>query len=139
MNNIMLKIDHIGYAVNDIEKAVKKFLFLGYRIYGKTIDDVERKVKIQFLTDPAGTRVELVAPLDDKSPIDGWIKKNGNSPYHICYESENIENDTEALKANGFIMVQKISPAPAMGGRMVVFLYSTETGLLELVERETLS
>ena len=139
MNDSILKVDHIGYAVNDMEKAVKKFLLLGYQLYGGGIDDNERQVRIQFLVDANGTRVELVAPLDGESPIDNWIEKNGNSPYHICCESGNIESDTETLKANGFIMVHKISPAPAMGGRRVAFLYSMETGLFELVEREMLS
>ncbi len=134
-----MKIDHIGYAVKDMEGAIRKFLFLGYRLCGKAVDDAERKVKIQFLLDSKDERVELVAPLEQNSPVDGWLEKNGNSPYHICYESEDMERDIAALKANGFIIVRRASPAPAMGGRQVAFLYSRETGPLELVERGTVS
>ena len=131
-----MRVDHIGYAVKDIEAALKKFALLGYRPCGELTHDEGRGVSIRFMEDPAGVRVELISPLGEGSPVSGWLAKNGNSPYHICCESGDMERDIGALKGNGFMVVQAPSSAPAMGGRRVAFLYSVETGLLELVEGE---
>ena len=129
-----MRIDHIGYAVRDIAAAAKKFEALGYRSCGEETGDSGRKVRIRFFSDPSGVMVELVAPLQEDSPVMGWIRKNGNSPYHICYESKDLERDITELRQKGFILVHPIAPAPAMGGRRVAFLYGTGTGLLELAE-----
>lgn len=129
-----MRIDHIGYAVQNMEAALTSFLSLGYRECGEEIDDCGRGVKIRFLCDPCGARVELIAPLGENSPVSAWLKKNGNSPYHICYRSENPAADLDSLKKKGFMVVQPPLPAPAMDDREVCFLYNKNTGLIELVE-----
>lgn len=129
-----MRIDHIGYAVQDLAAAAEKFEALGYRSWGEETEDPGRKVRIRFFSDPSGVMVELVAPLQEDSPVMGWVRKNGNSPYHICYESEDLEREIAELRQKGFILVHPIAPAPAMGGRRVAFLYSAGTGLLELAE-----
>lgn len=129
-----MKIHHIGYAVNELESAAQKFHRLGYIPSGAPVDDTARGVQIQFFEDTHGVKVELVAPLKESSPVSGWLKKNGNSPYHICYESLDIERDIAAMRKQGFMLLEHPSPAPAMGQRRVAFLYSQPTGLLELVE-----
>ncbi len=129
-----MRIDHIGYAVQDLRGAAAAFLDMGYRPCGEAIEDRERNVGIRFLCDPAGVRVELIAPLGEESPVSAWLRKNGNSPYHICYESENIAEDVARLRKKGFMVVQPPLPAPAMADRKVCFMYNGNTGLIELVE-----
>lgn len=129
-----MRIDHIGYAVQDLQAATAAFLDMGYRPCGDAVEDRGRNVAIRFLCDPAGVRVELIAPLGEDSPVSAWLRKNGNSPYHICYESEKLAADVAALKKKGFMVVQPSLPAPAMEDRNVCFMYNRNTGLIELVE-----
>lgn len=129
-----MKVHHIGYAVNELKSAAEKFHRLGYSPSGTPVDDAIRGVRIQFFEDRCGVKVELVAPLKESSPVSGWLKKNGNSPYHICYESLDIERDIAAMQEQGFMLLERPAPAPAMGQRRVAFLYSRPTGLLEFVE-----
>jgi len=72
-------IHHIGYAVRNIEKAITKFKYLGYGLKGAQQNDENRKVKIQFL-EKDGVLIELVESSDTSSPVQNFIKKNGNSP-----------------------------------------------------------
>lgn len=129
-----MKIDHIGYAVKDIEKAKKSMSALGY-IFGENIEDTARNVLISF-GELDSYKIELVAPLRIATPcpIDLYISKIGPTPYHICYKSKNIEADMERLTKARFKISIPLAPAIAFGGRRVVFMYSLSTGLIEIVE-----
>lgn len=91
----MLEICHIGYAVKNIEEAIGKMRLLGYS-FGKKINDEARRVLIAF-GQFQGYRVELVSPAAKGSPVDNILKSVGPSPYHICYCSNDFENDLEIL------------------------------------------
>ena len=116
-----MRIDHIGYAVRTLAEAARKFELLGYHPCSNPVEDPERKVKIQFYVNASGVKVELITPLQDGSPVDAWLQKNGSAPYHICYQSDELEADVSRLKDNGFMVLHPASPAPAMEGRRVVF------------------
>ncbi|MCL2010545.1 MAG: VOC family protein [Synergistaceae bacterium] len=131
-----MRINHVGYAVQDIEAAAASFLSLGHYICGTETEDRKQGVKILFISDPSGAKIELIAPLDENSPVSGWLRKNGNSLYHVCYESNDLAADIAELRKKGFITVDSPSPAPAMEGRRVVFLYGKHTGLIELAETD---
>ncbi len=127
-----LRIHHIGYLVKKIEKAKQTFLALGYLIEQDTVYDDIRKVNICFLTRD-GYRVELVSPATEDSVVSSLIKRYKNSPYHICYETDDFEADIARLTDDGFIAIDTPTPAPALGGRDVVFLSNAAIGMLELL------
>lgn len=127
-----LTVHHIGYLVKKIEKAKQAFLLLGYEIEQDTIYDEIRKVDICFLIKD-GYRVELVSPCSEDSVVAGLMKRYKNSPYHICYETKDFPRDFAELTANGFLAVDELTKAPALGGREVVFLNNASLGLIELI------
>ena len=127
-----MKIDHIGYAVRDIDKAKKSFETLGY-VFEETIEDRDRNIYIAF-GEMDGYRIELVAPISEESPVDMHLSKIGPTPYHICYKSDNIEADIESLTANRYKVLIPLAPAIAFGNKRVVFMYSLAVGLIEIVE-----
>ena len=129
-----MHVDHVGYAVQEIESAVASFLSLGYCRCETEVEDRERGVRVLFLRDPGGVKIELIAPLDENSPVSNWLQKNGNSPYHICYESDDLAVDIAELRKKSFIPLGSPSPALALEGRRVMFLYGKHTGLIELAE-----
>lgn len=126
-----LKIHHIGYLVKKIEKAKETFQALGYAVEQDTVYDEIRKVDICFLTKDS-YRVELVSPASEDSVVAGLLKKYKNTPYHICYETDDLEEAYRELTSNGFAAIDTPTPAPALGGCDVVFLTSPVIGMIEL-------
>ena len=93
-----MNVDHIGYAVKNIDASRQAFEELGY-VFDPVVNDTDRNIFISFgrLGD---YRIELVSPLDPAlpSPVDGTLKKSGNTPYHICYTSSRFEDDIKELQ-----------------------------------------
>lgn len=128
-----MKVHHIGYAVADMDKAKEAFSALGYQD-GNTVQDVPRNVCITFIQNGA-TSVELIAPLSTGSPVDSILEKNRTgTPYHICYEVDDLSSALKDLKAKGFVTLIKPMPAPAIGECNVAFMYHKAMGVMELVE-----
>lgn len=132
--NLELKVHHIGYLVKNIDKATEAFLKLDYVISTpKTYDDY-RKVDITFL-DKDGYCVELISPTCEDSLVSGLMAKYKNSPYHICYETDNLEETASLISANGFTAMDMPTPAPAISGHRVQFFTNRYMGMIELVEK----
>ncbi len=127
-----LKIHHIGYLVKKIEAATRTFEALGYQLVQNIMYDDIRKVNICFMTKD-GCCIELVSPTTEDSVVSGLMKKYKNCPYHICYETNNFEQDYQELQENGFISIDVPTPAPAIQGRDVVFLTNASVGMIELL------
>lgn len=128
------KIHHVGYLVKNIQKAISKFQSLGYEIQGRCTHDTYRLIDICFLQKDS-YYVELVSPFDSKSIVSNLMRQYKNSPYHICYSVENIEQACDELKKEGFVIMQQPAPAPAINDKRVVFLMSHVLGIIELVEQ----
>lgn len=134
--SLSLVFHHIGIACFNIEETASFYTEQGYTL-SETIFDPVRNVHIAFLNSQRQNMpcIELIAPHDETSPVCKNLQKNGVSPYHICYETENLEESITELKKQKFIMVSKPSPAIAFGSNRVCFLFSKSTGLIELVEK----
>ena len=63
------------------------------------------------------------------------FKRFKNAPYHICLEANDFDADIERIRTSGFVQIDLPQPAPAIGGRRVVFFASPSIGLIELLER----
>ena len=130
-----MTIDHIGYAVKRVDRAMASFEKLGFR-FEPCIDDADRNVRLAF-GDNDGYRIELVAPLDkgQPSPVDQYLRNTPGAPYHICYQADDLEAAVEQLQQQGFRVIIEPKPAVAFGGRRVVFMMSLGFGLMEIVEK----
>lgn len=130
---LTLKVHHIGYLVKKIDTAILAFTNLGYHIIQNTVYDDIRKINICFL-EKDNYCIELVSPTSEDSVVSGLLKKYKNCPYHICYETENFEEDYRSLLTNGFISIDVPTPAPALQNREVVFLTNSSMGMIELLK-----
>lgn len=128
-----MNVHHIGYLCKNIGRAKRSFETLGYRAETETVRDDIRKIDICFLIKDR-YRIELISPAAEDSVVSGLIRKIGNSPYHICYVSDDFEADIETLKQNGYIMIDRPTPAPALGRRRVVFFIHMHVGMIELLD-----
>lgn len=124
---------HIGIACNDIDATAKHYERLGYRRTENIVDELQN-IKICFLDHDTMPRLELLAAVNENSPVVQILKKNGTTPYHICYTVPNIAETIKQLKKRHYIVVSKPKPACALDNHNVAFLYQQDVGLIELLE-----
>ena len=91
-------------------------------------------MRVCFLDKDDAPRIELLEPLDDQSPVARTLATAGVSPYHICYQVDDMESAINALRSQRFLLVSGPVSACAMDNRRVAFLFQKHTGLIELVE-----
>lgn len=129
------KFHHIGVATKSIEQTAAIYTNAGYTITEPVVDTIQ-DIRICFLSKDGMPTVELLEPVDEKSPVNDILKKNGTTPYHCCYAVENIDQAIKDLKAQHYVPVSKSVPAVAFGNERVCFLYHKYVGLIELVEQK---
>lgn len=130
----VFKFHHIGYATFSIKNTQKYFKLLGYQS-SKIYYDKLQNVNIMFLKKKGSPMIELVESINLESPINNILKKNGVTPYHICYEVSNLGKVTSDLRSQGFVLVLKPIKAIALSNREICYLYNKNFGLLELVNQ----
>lgn len=125
-------LDHIAIAVPDLEAAVKRFMEDFGLTYEGTEAVEEAKTQTAFFPLPP-TSIELVHPLRGEGPIVKYLEKRGGGIHHLCFRSDNIEEDVERLKARGYLF---LSETPSLGAHncKVIFIHpkSCDGVLIEL-------
>ncbi|THB76427.1 MAG: methylmalonyl-CoA epimerase [Desulfobulbaceae bacterium] len=131
----ILKIDHLGIAVNSIDDG-KNFWseILGLEFEGaETVE--EQKVKTAFF--PVGeSEVELLESTSPDGPVAKFIEKRGQGFQHIAFRVADIDEALEELKAKNVQLIDQ-TPRKGAGGARIAFLHPKATGgiLVELCER----
>ncbi len=128
-----LQFHHVGIACRDIEASKTFYIDQGYTTSATTHDTIQN-VFICFLHKDGMPTIELLAPVDEKSPVNRTLATSGVTPYHICYETTDIESTVKELRKKQFVCVSKPVPACAIQNKRVAFLYHKDVGLIELVE-----
>lgn len=132
----LTNIDHIGIAVNDIEKALEFWQTqLGIELHGvETVE--EQKVKTAFLP-VDDTEIELLQATDPESPVAKFIEKKGEGVHHIAIRVDNLEETLAQMKARGVRLIDE-KPRLGAGGARIAFLHPKSTGgvLVELCQRD---
>lgn len=128
-----MKFHHIGVAVKDISATAAVYVTGGYK-QSDTIFDPIQNVNICWLTKENMPVVELLEPVDETSPVNKILEKDGVTPYHICYIVDEIELAMKELRKMKYIVVSKPAEAVAIHGCKVCFLFNKNVGLIELVE-----
>ena len=89
---------------------------------------------------PVGeTRIELLEPTAEDSPIARFIRRRGEGIHHLCFRVSDLEAALERLKKAGVPLVDE-SPRPGAGGSRIAFVHPRGTGgvLVELTETREL-
>jgi len=129
-----MKIDHLGIATKGIDEALKFWSdALGLEnIHTETVED--QKVRIAML--PIGeSRIELLEPTSEDSPISKFLEKRGGGIHHIAVAVEDIQASLAKLKTQGIRLIDE-SPRIGAEGCLVAFVHPSSTNgvLLELVQ-----
>ena len=118
---MLTKINHIGIAVTSLDASVPFYRDnLGMAFSG--IEEVaEQKVRVAMLC-IGESKIELLEPTSEDSPVAKFIEKNGQGIHHIAYEVDDIESAIAALRADG---VRMIDEKPRLGahGTQIAFIH----------------
>ena len=130
----MEKIEHIGIAVKDLDKANETYSKLLGSTHYKTEEVASEKVTTSFFR--VGTnKIELLASTDPAGVIAKFIEKKGEGIHHIAYAVENIRIEMQRLKEEGFVLLNE-EPKRGADNKLVCFVHPKHTHgvLMELCE-----
>jgi methylmalonyl-CoA/ethylmalonyl-CoA epimerase len=128
------KIEHIGIAVKDIHNSNELFKKLfGQDHYKMEVVESEGVSTSFFML--GETKIELLEAKTETSAITKFIEKKGEGIHHIAYEVDDIYNEMERLKLEGFEVLNQ-EPKKGADNKLIFFLHpkSTNGVLVELCQ-----
>jgi len=115
-----VKIDHIAIAVNNLESAAKEYQ-QALDVDSIEFETVESEgVRIAIIHLDNG-RIELMAPINDSSPIKKFLEKRGEGLHHVALETDNIEDEVERMQGCGIQFLGTVRSGSA--GTKVIFIH----------------
>jgi methylmalonyl-CoA/ethylmalonyl-CoA epimerase len=117
------RLNHVAIAVPDLAAAADQYRgTLGAKV-GAPQDEPDHGVTVIFIELP-NTKIELLYPLGENSPIKGFLDKNPSGGiHHICYEVEDILAARDRLRAAGARVLGTGEPKIGAHGKPVLFLH----------------
>ena len=133
---MLKKVEHIGIAVKALENSQELFT----KLFGKEaykLEKVESEGVKTLFFQLGETKIELLEADNSSSPIAKFIEKRGEGIHHIAYEVDNIEEELERLKAEGFQVLNE-TPKDGADNKKIAFLHpkSTNGVLVELCQEK---
>ena len=130
----MLKIEHIGIAVKNLEISNEIFSKIFNKLHYKEEEVVSEGVKTSFFQ-LADSKIELLEATHTESPIAKFIEKRGEGIHHIAFEVDDIVAEIARLEKEGFIPLNR-EPKPGADNKLVAFLHpkSSNGVLVELCQ-----
>ncbi len=129
------KIDHVGIAVRSIAEARGLYEAMGLEV--EAIEEVPLEgVRVAMIV-CGESRIELLEPMSDESPIAKFLAKRGPGIHHLCLGSDDVRGDDARLREKGYEVLRP-EPTRGAGGCWVQFVHPKSAGgvLLELSEGE---
>ncbi|SIR31574.1 MULTISPECIES: methylmalonyl-CoA epimerase [Chryseobacterium] len=131
-----MKLEHIGIAVKSLGISDELFArLLGKESYKK--ESVEREGVVTSFYETGESKIELLEASNPESPISKFIDKKGEGIHHLAFGVENILEEVERLKKEGFQFISE-EPKEGADNKLVVFLHpkSTNGVLVELCQEK---
>lgn len=130
-------IEHLGIATRRIEEAIGFWRdALGLEVV-ETEEVSEQKVRVAMLA-VGESRVELLEPTSEDSPVAKFLEKRGPGIHHIAIRVDDISKTLARLKEQGARLIDE-TPRTGAGGSLIAFVHPSSTNgvLLELIEHTT--
>tara|TARA_R110002126_G_scaffold9595_1_gene43181 strand:+ start:685 stop:1089 length:405 start_codon:yes stop_codon:yes gene_type:complete len=130
------RLNHVAIAVPDLAAATLKYKDVLGAVVTEPLRLEEHGVNVVFIELP-NSKVELLEPIDDQSPIASFLSKNPKGGmHHICYEVDDILAAKEHLLATGARVLGDGDPKIGAHGKPVLFLHPGDfTGTLIELEQ----
>jgi methylmalonyl-CoA/ethylmalonyl-CoA epimerase len=126
------RIHHLGIAVGQLDEAARCYETVLGTESGGAHDVPSARTTAQFFT-VGESRIELLAPMDDDSPVARHLANRGPGLHHICLEVDDLEAEVARMREAGMRFVTEDIQPGAHGSR-IIFLHPKSTGgvLIEL-------
>ena len=130
------RLNHVAIAVPDLMEAAAQYKQMLGASVGEPQDEPDHGVTVIFIELP-NTKIELVYPLGENSPINAFLEKNPSGGiHHICYEVQDIIKARDYLSAEGARILGSGEPKIGAHGKPVLFLHPKDfTGTLIELEQ----
>jgi methylmalonyl-CoA/ethylmalonyl-CoA epimerase len=117
------RLNHVAIAVPDLEASCTQYSsILGAKV-GKPQREPNHGVTVVFIELP-NTKIELLHPLGDQSPITSFLEKNPSGGiHHMCYEVDDILSARDQLIGSGARVLGGGEPKVGAHGKLVIFLH----------------
>jgi methylmalonyl-CoA/ethylmalonyl-CoA epimerase len=132
----MMTIDHICFAVENIEISIKDWInAFDYRQMTEIITNTRQKVRVVFLEKSKSLTIKLIEPLIENRSLHNFLKQGGGF-HHICFKCNNLENTIDALKVKGLISLVSPQPGEAFDNEDIAFMLTKFGVNIELIETD---
>jgi methylmalonyl-CoA/ethylmalonyl-CoA epimerase len=134
----ILGLDHIGLAVADLETAVTLHTeVLGLTVSHRETNPGQGVAEVMLAAAPGGpvTQLQLIAPLDEYSPVHRFLARRGPGLHHLAYTVRDVHTASSVLLRQGLRLLYD-APRAGTRGSLINFVHPKDTGgvLIELVE-----
>ena len=135
LGRLLIGVDHVGFAVPDIDEAVAMWTAMGLREAHRERNDEQGIVEVMMAVGTGTTRIQLLAATSQSSAIAAWLDKRGPGIQQVAYAVHDIHAAAEGLRMLGFTLLYDI-PKRGTNGSLINFVHPKSCGgvLLELVE-----
>lgn len=126
---MLTKINHIGIAVKSLEETLPFYRDSLHMAFSGIEEVTEQKVRVAML-EVGESKIELLEPTSEDSPVAKFIANNGPGIHHVAYEVEDIEAAIAGLTADGVRMIDAIPRSGAHGTRIAFIHPKSSNGVL---------
>jgi len=129
-------LNHVAIAVPDLDAATAKYRDQLGATVSDPQDEPDHGVRVVFVELP-NTKIELLTPLGENSPIQGFLDKNPDGGiHHLCFEVDDVNAASAKLSADGIRVLGGGEPKIGAHGKPVIFLHPKDfcATLIELEE-----
>jgi methylmalonyl-CoA/ethylmalonyl-CoA epimerase len=117
------RLNHVAIAVPDLAAAAKLYRDMLGAAVSEPVPQPDHGVTTVFITLP-NTKVELISPLGERSPISGFLERNPfGGIHHVCYEVDDIDAAARELATKGARVLGDGKPKIGAHGKPVVFVH----------------
>jgi methylmalonyl-CoA/ethylmalonyl-CoA epimerase len=115
-----MRVDHIAIAVNNADHALENYKRI-LNIDKIEVEEVPSEMVKVVMLNLKDTRIELLEPIDDNSPISKFLKERGEGIHHIAITADDIEKDVQRAMDNGMKFLGGLRTGSY--GRKITFIH----------------
>lgn len=135
LGNLLIGVDHVGFAVADLDEAIALWTSLGLREVHREHNDSQGIVEAMMAVGTGTTQIQLLASTCATSAIASWLESRGPGIQQVAFTVSNVRVATDTLRSAGFTVLYD-EPCAGTHGSLINFVHPKSCGgvLLELVE-----